>query len=144
MKKIIQIANVLFISALLFSCGSQTTKEESKVKIDLSSQEFYEGFLAQNSITIHEKASFERIKKTNDGNYKIIYKVEPFENIQDSLQAYYEEMFDKALLSKGWEKPESGWGQHGTVYTKDDNFFKFFVLVSEKHDVYELAFKYGQ
>jgi hypothetical protein len=142
MKKIIQIASVLFIFALLFSCGSKTTKEKSKV--DLSTQEAFEGFLAENGITIHENANFDYIKKTNDGNYKMIYKVEPFENIHDSLQTYYELMFDKALLSKGWEKPESGWGQHGTLYSKDDNFFKFFVLVSEKHDVYELAFKYGQ
>jgi|GEM_PF-3132619 len=143
MKKIIQLVSLLLLSVLIFSCTTQTKKEESKIKINLSTQVAYEGFLAEKGIKIHEKANFELIKKTNDGNYKVIYKVEPFDNIQDSLQNYYEQMFDKALLTDGWDKPKAGWGQHGTLYTKDDSFFKFFILVSEKHNVYELAFKYG-
>jgi len=143
MKKIIQLLSLILLSVIIISCSNQTKNEESKTKIDLSTQVSYEGFLAKNGISIHEKASYDLIKKTNDGNYKIIYKVEPFENIQDSLQNYYEQMFDRTLLIDGWDKPKAGWGQHGTLYTKDDSFFKFFILVSEKHNVYELAFKYG-
>ncbi|HRW63691.1 MAG TPA: hypothetical protein P5132_09395, partial [Bacteroidales bacterium] len=66
------------------------------------------------------------------------------ENMQDSLQSYYENLFDSILLDKGWVKPESGWNPRGTVYEKEDNYFKFFIVVSEKHQIYELAFKYGQ
>ncbi|MFC2152554.1 hypothetical protein ACFLSE_08505 [Bacteroidota bacterium] len=84
------------------------------------------------------------MKKTNDGNYKIIYNVEPFDNMQDSLQIYYETMIDEVLLDNGWSKPKEGWDPHGTLYEKNDSYFKFFILVSEKHKIYELAFKYGE
>ena len=117
---------------------------QEQTKVDLSTQENYENFLSDMGITVHEKALFKELKKTNDGNYKIIYDVEPFENIQDSLQTYYENMFDKILLQDGWQKPNAGWDPHGTLYEKDNNYFKFFILVSEKHNIYELAFKYGQ
>ena len=95
-------------------------------------------------ITVFENAKFKELKKTNDGNYKIVYDIEPFENIQDSLQNYYEKMCDTALLDKGWKKTEAGWNPHGTVYEKGDEYFKFFIVVSEQYNVYELAFKYGQ
>jgi predicted transcriptional regulator len=136
----------VLITFVFFSACSNGNKEikSDENKIDLSKQEVYEKLLANMGISIHEKATFDFIKKTNDGNYKLVYKVEPFENIQDSLQSYYEQMLDNTLLTNGWEKPKEGWGQHGTLYKNDKNFLKFFILVSEKHNVYELAFKYGQ
>lgn len=151
MKQIIRINLILFLVLTIVSGCKMSTKQETKknqeqeeTKIDLSTQENYENFLSDMGITVHEKTSFKELKKTNDGNYKIIYDVEPFENIQDSLQSYYENMFDEILLNDGWQKPKDGWDPHGTLYEKDDNYFKFFILVSEKHNVYELAFKYGQ
>lgn len=152
MKKAIQLISLMLLTAFLFTaCNSSTEKKETtettektKAKIDLSTQESYEAFLTDWEIKIPENATLKELKKTNDGNYKLIYNVEPFENMQDSLQIYYEKMFDKALLDKGWIKPKEGWDAHGTLYEKDDNFFKFFILVSEKYNHYELAFKYGQ
>lgn len=146
MKRIIQLSSIFFLATLLFTaCNNQTEKKDiSETQIDLSTQDAYETFLADWGITIPESAVLKELKKTNDGNYKLIYNVAPFENMQDSLQTYYEKMFDAVLLDKGWIKPKEGWDPHGTLYEKDDNYFKFFILISEDHNVYELAFKYGQ
>jgi hypothetical protein len=146
MKRIVQLSSILILALLLVvGCTNNTKKNEiSENKIDLSTQEAYETFLADWGITIPENATLKELKKTNDGNYKLIYNVEPFEDMQDSLQTYYEKMFDAALLDKDWIKPKEGWDPHGTRYEKDDNYFKFFILISEDHNVYELAFKYGQ
>lgn len=138
----------LLITVFIPSCNQKTetkkTTESIDKKIDLSTQQNYEKFLSDRGIVIHEKATFKELKKTSDGNYKIFYTVKPFENIQDSLQKYYEKQFDDILLSKGWAKPNDGWGPHGTEYKKDGTYFKFFIVVSDKHKIYELAFKYGQ
>lgn len=150
MKRIFQSTGLILFAFLLIT-GCKNTSEnkgmeettEKEMKVDLSTQENYEKFLADWGITIPEGATLKEVKKTNDGNYKIIYKLEPFENIQDSLQMAYEKMFDEALLGKGWVKPNEGWGPHGTLYEKEKEFFKFFIVVSEKHKIYELAFKYG-
>jgi len=153
MKKTIQLSGLLLLAVLLImACNttsekqetSETTEEKKEVQLDLSTQEAYEAFLADWGISIPENAVLKELKKTNDGNYKLIYNVAPFENMQDSLQIYYEKIFDEALLNKGWIKPKEGWDAHGTLYEKDDNYFKFFILISEKHSYYELAFKYGQ
>lgn len=152
MKKIFQAISILALILLLGSCKTTTNKEESadnksgkaEEKIDLSTQEAYENFLDDWGIQIPENATFNELKQTADGNYKLIYSVEPFDNMQDSLQTYYENMFDDILLEKGWVKPKAGWDPHGTMYKKDDVYFKFFILVSKTHDIYELAFKYGQ
>jgi len=146
MKRIVQLSSILILALLLVvGCNNNTKKNEiSENKIDLSTQEAYEAFLADWGITIPENATLKELKMTNDGNYKLIYSIEPFENMQDSLQTHYENMCDKALLNKGWVKPKEGWDPHGTVYEKDDKYFKFFILISEDYNVYELAFKYGQ
>ncbi|MGE0089649.1 MAG: hypothetical protein AB7S50_09285 [Bacteroidales bacterium] len=147
MKNSVRILSMIFIALLIASCNKEAGKESSennKNKIDLSTQANYEKFLADWGITIPEKASFKELKKTNDGNYKIFYNLEPYENIQDSLQIFYENQLDNILISKGWAKAESGWNPHGTEYKNDSNYFKFFIVVSEKYNVYELSFKYGQ
>jgi len=146
MKRVFQILCIAIFTASLFvSCNTKTEKKGNKnIAIDLSTQVNYEKFLNEWGITIPENATFKELKKTNDGNYKIFYSIAPFENMQDSLQSYYENLFDSILLDKGWVKPESGWNPRGTVYEKEDNYFKFFIVVSEKHQIYELAFKYGQ
>lgn len=153
MKKIVQLSVILLLTSIfILSCkntakkkeSSEVKKESVQNKFDLSTQQGYENFLADWGITIPENATFKKLKKTNDGNYKLIYSVKPYENMQDSLQNYYENMFDKILLDKGWEKPKAGWDPHGTVYEKGDSYFKFFILVSEKYNIYELAFKYGE
>jgi len=148
MKNILRLSGIIFLMiTFLWSCQNIDKKEVSKEiiesKIDLSTQEGFENYLADWGITIPENATLKDLKKTNDGNYKIIYNIEPFENIQDSLQIMYENMFDEILLNEGWKKPKEGWDPHGTVYEKSDQYFKFFILVSEKHKIYELAFKYG-
>ena len=118
MKKIFHLSVILIVAILFsFSCKTSTNQEatsEKESKIDLTTQVKYEDFLANEGIVVHEKATFKELKKTNDGNYKIIYNVEPFENIQDSLQTYYENMFDEVLLQNGWQKPQAGWDPHGT------------------------------
>jgi hypothetical protein len=148
MKKLLRIISLGFIALFIVSCINKAeTKESTEVtenKIDLSTQANYEMFLTDWGITIPEKAVFKELKKTNDGNYKIFYNLEPFENIQDSLQRFYENQFDNILVNKGWTKVESGWNPHGTEYKNDVNYFKFFLVVSKEHNVYELAFKYGQ
>ena len=153
MKKIYFLPSAIIL-VFLFCWGcknmpdkKETEKDQSIVeetKFDLSTQEGYENFLADWGIGIPENSTFKEVKKTNDGNYKIIYSVEPFDNIQDSLQIYYEGLFDKILLEKGWVKPKSGWDPHGTLYEKENQYFKFFILVSEQHNIFELAFKYGE
>ncbi len=151
MKQTFKLSGIIFFMILfLGSCQNvekkqvtEESKPETENKIDLSTQENFEKFLADWNITIPENSTLKDLKKTNDGNYKIIYSIEPFKNIQDSLQITYEKMFDEALLNKGWIKPKAGWDPHGTVYEKDDMYFKFFIVVSEKHNIYELAFKYG-
>lgn len=152
MNNTIRLIGILTLILFIGSCKTATNKKDSaedtvaksEEKIDLSTQEAYENFLADWGIQIPENATFNELKQTADGNYKLIYSVEPFDNMQDSLQTYYENMFDDILLEKGWAKPKAGWDPHGTVYEKDDAYFKFFILVSEKHDIYELAFKYGE
>jgi len=148
MKKIVFLLNMLLLVALLSACNQKADKKESteniKEKIDLSTKENYEKFLAEWGIAIPENSTFKELKKTSDGNYKIFYNVAPFVNILDSLQNFYENQFDQILLSQGWTKPSTGWNPHGTEYTKDGSYFKFFIVVSDEHKIYELAFKYGQ
>jgi len=146
MKRIIYLTGIILLTfMLMFACKTKTEEKLSaKEKIDLSTQDNYEKFLLDWGIAIPDDAVLKEVKKTNDGNYKIVYKLMPFENMLDSLQLNYEKMFDTALLDKGWEKPKEGWDPHGTLYKKNKEYFKFFIVVSEKHDVYELAFKYGQ
>jgi hypothetical protein len=140
MKKALQIV-LSWIVVLSLSVSCQNKKQDI---IDLSTQEKYEQFLTDFGVKIPDNANFEQLKKTNDGNYKIFYSLPPAENLQDSLQKVYENDLDNLLLSKGWTKPEKGWNPRGTVYEKDNLYFKFFITVSEKHNIYELAFKYGQ
>ena len=149
-KKTIQLSGLLLFTILLLNAckNAPENKEmeettEKELEVDLSTQENYEKFLADWGINIPENAVLKEVKRTNDGNYKIIYKLEYFENMQDSLQMKYEKMFDESLLDKGWTKPKEGWGPHGTLYEKEKEYFKFFITVSEKHEIYELAFKYG-
>ncbi len=140
MKITIKILSALAV-ILLVSISCQNTKKEI---IDLSTQANYETFLADFGVTIPDNAEFAELKKTNDGNYKIFYRLPPAENLQDSLQIIYENQLDNLLLNQGWTKAESGWNPHGTLYEKNELYFKFFITVSEKHNVYEIAFKYGQ
>ncbi len=140
MKKILKAALcLLIVFSLSISC-----QNEKKDIIDLSTQDKYEKFLTEFGVKIPDSAKFEQLKKTNDGNYKIFYSLPPSENLQDSLQMMYENDLDNLLLNKGWTKPEKGWNPRGTMYEKGDLYFKFFITVSEKHNIYELAFKYGQ
>ncbi len=142
-KKLIQLFGLFLFTILLLST-CKNASESKEMKVDLSTQENYEKFLADWEISIPEDAVLKEVKKTNDGNYKIIYNLEYFENMQDSLQMKYESMFDESLLVKGWTKPKKGWDPHGTLYEKEKEYFKFFITVSEKHEIYELAFKFGQ
>jgi hypothetical protein len=130
-----------FTLILVFAISCQNSTQK---KTDLSTQDKYEKFLTDMGVTIPSNATFKEIKKTNDGNYKIFYNLSPAENLQDSLQTFYENQLDNILLSKGWRKPENGWNPHGTKYEKDNHYFKFFLVVSKEHDIYELAFKYGE
>lgn len=147
MKNPVRILSLIFFALVIISCNGKKSNESTdinKSKVDLSTQANYEQFLAELGIEIPENATFKELKKTNDGNFKIFYTLVPFENIQDSLQRFYEHQADNILINKGWTKSETGWQPHGTEYVKDANYFKFFIVVSEKHNVYELAFKYGQ
>lgn len=140
MKKLVKlILSLAVILSVSLSC--QNTKKDI---IDLTTQANYEQFLTDFGVTIPDNAEFKQLKKTNDGNYKIFYSLQPAKNLQDSLQIIYENQLDNLLLNKGWTKPEAGWNPHGTMYEKEDLYFKFFITVSEKYNVYEIAFKYGQ
>ena len=140
MRKTIQ----LFVTLLVIISFSVSCKNSNEKKIDLSNQANYEKFLSDMGITLPENATFKEIKKTNDGNYKIFYILNNFNIEQDSLQRFYEKHLDNLLLTQGWTKPENGWKPHGTMYEKDDLYFKFFLVYSKEYNIYELAFKYGQ